>query len=207
MMRRDKNVPEENRRSVNGGVQRRRGIFRKGLRDRNEKLEKPEKIESERARIRKESGRRLSLSIVVVTLLGIAVIYLSYGAVKAVMEYFDESNNATVIEEEKPQPSVAIIDETGSKMISERVKEYVGYMEEDMKALGYEVDRAVLPEKYVREVDIYVKGRAEYYKASLDRGTAVTAEDIVRMIRYLDENGIDGAHYVDVRVSGKAFYQ
>ena len=176
-------------------------------RDRNEKIEKPEKIESERTRIRKESGRRLSLSIVVVTLLAVMVVYLSYGAIRGVMEYIDESNKVIVVEEEKPQPTVTIVDETGSKMISERVKEYVGYMEDDLKAIGYEVDHVVLPEKYIREVDIYVKGRKEYYKANLDRDTAVTAEDIVRMIKYLDENGITGAHYVDVRVAQKAFYK
>jgi len=171
--------------------------------------EKPEKIESERVRVRRESNKRLFISVMAVTIMASVVVYLSYGAIKGIMQYADEMNNAGLesTAEEKVEPSVIIYDENGTKMISERVKEYVGYYELDLKALGYEVDRAVLPEKYVREIDFYIRGRKEYYKASLDRGTAVTAEDTVRMIKYLDENGIDGAHYVDVRVGGKAFYK
>ena len=45
-----------------------------------------------------------------------------------------------------------------------------------------------------------------YFKVSLDRGTGVTAEDISRMLKYLQDRGLTPG-YVDVRVEGKAYYQ
>ena len=55
-------------------------------------------------------------------------------------------------------------------------------------------------------MDIYLEGRDEYYKCNLDRGTAETVEDIVRMIGYLKKQGVM-AGYVDVRLEGRAYYK
>jgi hypothetical protein len=41
---------------------------------------------------------------------------------------------------------------------------------------------------------------------SVDRDTAVQAEDMAHMIRYLDEKGIS-CDYVDLRIEGKAYYK
>ena len=94
------------------------------------------------------------------------------------------------VEVEKYTPTVEIIDEDTSNMITERIKQYV----------------ALIPAGRAREVDIYLEGRDEYYKCNLDRGTAETVEDIVRMIGYLKKQGVM-AGYVDVRLEGRAYYK
>lgn len=104
------------------------------------------------------------------------------------------------------KPSVTIEDESGSGLITQRMADYVGQMEQDFKDKGFKVTRAIIPSGKTREVDIYLEGREEFYKMNLDRGTAVSVEDAERMVRYLTEHDLHPA-YVDLRVAGKAFYR
>ena len=104
------------------------------------------------------------------------------------------------------EPTVAILDENAGENVSQRVKEFVARLEDDAKEYDLEIERVVLPYQMVREVDVYVKGRSEYYKMSLDRSSSVQAEDMSRMIRYLTEKEIT-PEYVDLRVEGKAYYK
>ena len=90
--------------------------------------------------------------------------------------------------------------------MSDRVKEFVVRLENDMKSEGMTIDRIVLPYQKARQIDVYVVGRKEYYKLSIDRDSAVQAEDLGRMSRYLDNKSIS-CEYVDLRVEGKAFYK
>ena len=53
---------------------------------------------------------------------------------------------------------------------------------------------------------MFVKEREEYYKVSLDRSSAMQAEDMGRMMSFLDENGVK-CSYVDLRVEGRAYYK
>ena len=105
-----------------------------------------------------------------------------------------------------PEPTVAIIDENAGSNVSDRVKEFVVRLENDMKSEGMTIDRIVLPYQKARQIDVYVVGRKEYYKLSIDRDSAVQAEDLGRMSRYLDNKSIS-CEYVDLRVEGKAFYK
>lgn len=99
-----------------------------------------------------------------------------------------------------------IVDESGGGQISTRVKEYIGRIEQDLRALGYTVKRVVLPAGMSRTLYVDLDGETTYFKASLDRGTAVSAEDIQRMSNYLKEHDLH-PEYVDVRVEGKAYYK
>ena len=67
--------------------------------------------------------------------------------------------------------------------------------------------------KYIPTVSIidedgsnYITERTKQYKCNLDRGTAETLEDIVRMIEYLKKQGLK-VGYVDVRIEGRAYYK
>ncbi len=62
------------------------------------------------------------------------------------------------------------------------------------------------PYQKVREIDVYIKDHTEYYKMSLDRSSAVQAEDMSRMVLYLGQKEIVPT-YVDLRVEGKAYYK
>lgn len=45
-----------------------------------------------------------------------------------------------------------------------------------------------------------------YFKMNIDRGSGVSVEDAVKMVKYLSERDLHPS-YVDVRVEGKAFYR
>ena len=68
------------------------------------------------------------------------------------------------------------------------------------------IEHVVLPRQKAREIDIYMEGRVEYYKMSLDRSSAVQAEDMHRMTLYLDQKELHPG-YVDLRVEGKAYFK
>jgi hypothetical protein len=105
-----------------------------------------------------------------------------------------------------PEPTAPIIDENTGENISARVKSFVANLEEDLGAKEITIDRVVLPAQKAREIRVFIDGRSEYYKMSLDRGSAVQAEDLARMKHYLEEKGIEPG-YVDLRVEGRAYYK
>jgi NhaP-type Na+/H+ and K+/H+ antiporter len=105
-----------------------------------------------------------------------------------------------------PEPTVEIRDENADTEVSARVKLFVARLEDDVREYGHAVDYVVLPLNKVREMHIFLRDRKEYYKMTVERGSAVQAEDMERMIRYLDSKKIN-ATYVDLRVEGKAFYK
>ena len=104
------------------------------------------------------------------------------------------------------EPVTIIYDENAGENISRRTKTFVARLETDAKEHGLELERVVLPYQKVREVDVYVKDRPEYYKLSLDRSPAVQAEDMSRMALYLGEKELKPS-YVDLRVEGKPYYK
>jgi len=106
----------------------------------------------------------------------------------------------------KMEPTVPIIDENAGNNVSSRVKDFVVDLESDVASSSLRVDRVILPANKAREIRIYLSGRTEFYKMSIDRGSAVQAEDMERMVKYLDDNGIS-PEYVDLRVEGKAYYK
>lgn len=163
-----------------------------------------EKTESESERIRarkKQKNKRLLTGGMVV----VGLLVVGGAIVLGCMKWFEEIKNPEV-EEEKFVPTVEIVDERGGRKITERVKSYVGMVECDFKDLGYKVSRVVLPEDKMREVDVYLDGRTEYYKLNLDRMTGVSVEDAVRMLKYLDKEEVK-VEYVDVRVEGRGYYK
>jgi hypothetical protein len=104
------------------------------------------------------------------------------------------------------EPSTMIVDENLGENVSRRVKDFVARLEDDVALYSMRIDHVVLPLQKAREIDIYMEGRAEYYKMSLDRDSAVQAEDMHRMTLYLDQKELHPG-YVDLRVEGKAYYK
>ena len=137
----------------------------------------------------------------VVVVLAIVAGFLIKTAIEIVQEQEDLNNPVVVLE-----PTVPIIDENAGNNVSSRVSEFVARLENDADEYGFKVERVVLPLQKVRELDVYVEGRSEYYKLSLDRGSAVQAEDMSRMILYLNSKELKPG-YVDLRVEGKAYYK
>lgn len=161
--------------------------------------------ESERLAARKKNKNKRIITVLTVIVLGAGVGLI--GAMQ-IAELLRERTDAST---DTPQtivyqPTVEIIDENGSG-ITRKMKAYVGQIETDFAALGYGVSKAVIPAGKMREVDVYLEPDfSGYIKLNLDRGTAVSAEDADRMIRYLNASGA-GAEYIDVRVEGKGYYK
>lgn len=113
-----------------------------------------------------------------------------------------------LVAEEKYQPTVQIIDEQriGTE-ISEHVKEIVGRLERDVRGVGLEIEKVVIPPKKVKELDVFLKGKTWLVRVNLDRGTAETAEDLGRMVKLFEEQGIKVKEYIDLRVAGRGYYK
>ena len=164
-----------------------------------EKLE----TESERTRVRKHLRKKHAWTVTGVIVLSAILLALFVLGVKNLVAAVQERENSAVVTETHT-PQAAIVDESGNAQVTSRMREYIWQIENDLYDLGYVVTRAVLPAGMMREVDLYLDGYSGYFKASIDRDTAVTAEDIDRMVRYLGENEFT---YVDVRIAGKAYWK
>lgn len=158
--------------------------------------------DSERMMARKKAHRKQRTSVVVVVLMGIIlglIIYMGVNELKDERQM--EAEKAAEVE-----IRAQVIDEDNRGRISARTKTYIAQLEKDLADLGYTVTKVTLPTGMSRELYVDLEGKMGYFKVNLDRGTAVTAEDMDRMIRYLEKNGVV-PEYVDVRVEEKAYYK
>lgn len=157
--------------------------------------------ESERLAARKKAKTKKILKVLTL------VVVLAIIGVVITMEVMSWMVNRKKIEAAKyvPQPTIEIIDES-KQGITNKIREYVGQLEIDFADIGLSLDRAVVPIGKNREVDVYLNGYDYYIKLSVDRGTAVSAEDAKRMIGYLTEHDLH-PQYVDVRVKGKGYFK
>jgi hypothetical protein len=107
------------------------------------------------------------------------------------------------------KPTIEIVDEDAGdgNAITGRISQYVGQAEIDFRDYGLVPVKAVIPNGAIREVDFYLEGHPGYIKTTLDRDTAVSAEDASRMVRYLEEQGIGEYQYIDVRLEGRAYWK
>jgi hypothetical protein len=159
------------------------------------------KVELERIKERRRIRWRNGLIWCVCGIAGVALVVWVAVGISGMMkerEYVSVDTHEWI-------PTVDIIAEGGGRA-SERTREFIAKLERDFGDLGLGVDHVVLPLGYTREVDVYVVDRVEYYKMSVDRGSAVQAEDADRMMRYLDGRGLI-VQYVDLRVEEKAYYK
>ena len=116
-----------------------------------------------------------------------------------------ETTPTTVVKTYKP--TIEIINENTTSGITNRMSEYIGQLEADLRDLSIAPVKAVVPAGAIREVDIYLDGYTGFIKTTIDRGSGVTAEDTERMLRYLGQQGIGDFQYIDVRIDGKAYWK
>lgn len=157
--------------------------------------------DSERMLARKKAHRKQRTSVIIVILMGVILGLVFY---MGVSEFAEERRGAEGAVEVEIMAQV--VDEDNRGQISARTKTYIAQLEKDLADLGYKVVKVTLPTGMSRELYVDLEGRSEYFKVNLDRETAVTAEDIDRMVRYLEKNGVV-PEYVDVRVEGKAYFK
>jgi hypothetical protein len=109
-------------------------------------------------------------------------------------------------------PTVQIVDDSGAALqqgttvASNRFLGFVGRVVALSRASGYTVSQAILPAGTTRQLEVRIDGVGPRVKLSIDRPAGEQVEDMVRALGYVSSQGI-AAQYIDVRVSGKAFYQ
>ena len=109
-------------------------------------------------------------------------------------------------------PQLQIIDNSGiqadtSRLVaSERFLGFVGKVIARSKSSGLVVSKVTIPAFTTRQIAVTVQGRDTSYKLSVDRSAGEQVEDMSRIVRYMAAKNIT-PQYVDVRLSGKAFYK
>lgn len=109
-------------------------------------------------------------------------------------------------------PSVEIIDnsgvalEQGTTVASNRFLAFVGRVVALSKERDYVVTRAIIPTGTTRQLEVVLQDVVPHVKLSIDRPAGEQVEDMARALDYLKTKKSKPS-YIDVRVSGKAFYK
>lgn len=159
--------------------------------------------DSERMQARKKSHRRKMTSVIMVLLMITILGLMLYLGVK---EMTEEINAPSDSDQTALKIKAQIVDEDRRGQISSRTLNYIAQLEQDLSDLGLEIIKVTLPTGLSRALYVDLAGREGYFKVNLDRGTGVTAEDMARMIKYVDEKELH-PEYIDVRVDGRAYYK
>lgn len=127
-------------------------------------------------------------------------------------QYFVDSKGLAFDRNYYMNPSVEIIDQSGVgvqqglAVASNRFLGFVGRVVALSKSSGFTVVQAIIPADTTRQLDIRLQDIGPLVKLSIDRPVGEQVEDMSRAINYLSGRGMSPS-YVDVRVSGKAFYR
>lgn len=128
-------------------------------------------------------------------------------------QYYVDSNGVPFKVNYFSPPSVQIVDNSGityksgtSAIVSNSFLSFVGRIVSIAKTYGFTVIQASLPPNTTREVEIRLKEVSYYVKLSIDRPAGEQVQDMAVAIRYFT-NSRQTPKYIDVRVSGKAFYK
>lgn len=109
-------------------------------------------------------------------------------------------------------PVVKIVDQSGvpqvagSTVASSRFLRFVGQAITLAKAADLTITQAIIPANTTHEIELVVSGHDYPIKLSLDRPVGEQIEDMQHALAYFDSKG-QKPKYVDIRVSGKAYYQ
>lgn len=110
-------------------------------------------------------------------------------------------------------PGVQIIDKSGAadaqagqSVASNRFLGFVGRVVGIAGGKGLMVTEVTIPPATTRQVELRLEGLNYPVKMTIDRPAGEQVEDMSRAMDWLKANN-KGAEYIDVRVSGKAFYK
>lgn len=110
-------------------------------------------------------------------------------------------------------PAVQIIDNSGASVktsnstaiASKRFLSFIGKVVSSAKFKGYTITEAILPSGTARELEIKIKENGFLAKLTIDRSAGEQVGDMSKAIEYFTARGL-APKYIDVRVSGKAYY-
>lgn len=109
-------------------------------------------------------------------------------------------------------PAVQVVDKSGVQIqagqtiASNRFLAFVGRSVGLAKQQGLTVTQVIIPEGTTRQIELQLQGVSYPVKFSIDRGVGEQIEDMARAVHWLQAHG-QNPQYLDVRVSGEAFYR
>jgi len=127
-------------------------------------------------------------------------------------KYFVDSRGVAFESNYYDDKTVEIVDQSGISVqggvtiASNKFLGFVGKTVSMATSRGYDVTQAIIPSDTTRQLQIHIKGVVPFVKLSIDRPVGEQIEDMDKSIKYLSSRGQSPA-YIDVRVSGKAFYR
>ncbi len=110
------------------------------------------------------------------------------------------------------EPGLSVIDNSGIKTDDGAIAsgQFIRFLGQLVAAINQrnigQVVQISIPANTTRELDVRLEGRGYDIKTNIDRDPLQEVEDITHVIAYLEGKGLT-PKYIDVRVSGKAFYQ
>ena len=111
-----------------------------------------------------------------------------------------------------PAPSVQIVDNSGIQVAagqavaSNSFLGFVGQIVGLAKTQGYTTTQVVIPGATTRQIELRLKDIAYPVKFSVDRPAGEQVEDMAASIEWMKRHNLT-PQYVDVRISGRAFYR
>lgn len=126
--------------------------------------------------------------------------------------YYVDASGVSFTRSVGSAPSVEIVDQSGvqpqagSAIASSRFLSYVGQTVALTAQHGLTVQQVIIPLGTTREIELHIQNYNYPIRLSIDRPVGEQVEDMVRAIGYFSSNGQTPA-YIDVRVSGKAYYR
>lgn len=109
-------------------------------------------------------------------------------------------------------PGVQIVDKSGVQVsagqavASNRFLGFVGRVVGTAKTYNYTVVQVIIPRATTRQIELRLKGIKYPIKLSVDRSVGEQMEDMDRTIHWMVSHR-KNPKYVDVRISGRAFYR
>ena len=109
-------------------------------------------------------------------------------------------------------PTVKIVDNSGipqsegTTIASGRFLRFVGRAVTLAGASNMIIKEAIIPASTTHQIEVIVKGHKYPVKLSLDRPVGEQVEDMLNAIKYFNKHHIT-PRYIDIRVSGEAFYR
>jgi hypothetical protein len=127
-------------------------------------------------------------------------------------EYYVDDSGVSFQVNYFEQPGVKIVDQSGvpetagTTVASSRFLRFVGLAITLAKADNLTITQAIIPVDTTHQVEVIVSGHNYPIKLSLDRPVGEQIEDMEHALAYFDTRG-QSPQYIDLRVSGKAYYK
>ena len=127
-------------------------------------------------------------------------------------QYYVDGQGVTFERNYFSEPAISVDDqsgvvpEAGHVVVNRRFLGFLGQVAARFEASGVVVNRVVLPENTVRQVEFGIDGKSYVVRMTVDRGVDEQTDRALKTMSWLDGQGI-APSYVDARVDRKVFYK